>query len=118
LHRAISKLDHIILSALKQFSPINSKSILKSHLATYWTPSRHLALISLTASDLAAYWTPFGHLVVFLTKHSIAVVGLLIFDPAMHATDRWASVSGNHSLHNTATSSGAVEPWLPTSECK
>jgi len=41
LHHAISKLDHIILSALKQFSPINSKSILKSHLATYWTPFGH-----------------------------------------------------------------------------
>ncbi|MBK6631369.1 MAG: hypothetical protein IPG33_10130 [Betaproteobacteria bacterium] len=41
MHRAISKLDHIILSALKQFSPINSKSILKSHLATYWTPFGH-----------------------------------------------------------------------------
>jgi hypothetical protein len=41
LHHAISKLDHIILSARKQFSPINSKSILKSHLATYWTPFGH-----------------------------------------------------------------------------
>jgi len=37
-------------------------------LDTFWTPTRHLALISLTASDLATYWTPFGHLVVFLNK--------------------------------------------------
>jgi hypothetical protein len=24
------------------------------------------------------------------------------FNPGMHATDRWASVSGNRVLHNTA----------------
>lgn len=67
-------------------------------------------------AEAAAHWRTISGQPV--TKHSIAVVGLLLFNPAMHATDRWASVSGNHSLHNTATSSGAVEPWFPTSECK